>query len=81
MTVAKVTVKGQVLIPVEYRKKFGIPAPGQVVVMEKDGQLVILPLPQDPINDARGMLKGKYPLDVEHKKYKDEEISMEDIDD
>jgi len=81
MAIAKGTVKGQILIPIEYRKKYGIETPGQVIVTEREGQLVILPVPQDPISGARGILKPKRPLDIAHKEYKEEELSLEDSDD
>ena len=81
MAIARVTAKGQVLIPIEYRRKYGIETPGQVIVTEKEGQLVILPVPDDPISGARGILKPKRPLDIAHKEYKKEELSVEDSDD
>lgn len=78
MAIARVTVKGQMLIPVEYRKKFGIETPGQVVVTEKDGHLVIMPLPEDPIGGARGILKEKQPLSTAQREYKETEIALEE---
>ena len=78
MAIAKVTSKGQMLIPVEYRRKFGIDTPGQVVVTEKDGHLVIMPLPEDPIGGARGILKAKQPLSTAQREYKETEIALEE---
>lgn len=79
MGLAKVTQKGQVLIPIEFRKKYGIEAPGKILITEKEGHLVILPVPQDPVGDTRGMLKPKIPLDISHEAYKKQEIALDGI--
>lgn len=78
MATAKVTPKGQIVIPAEYRKKYKIDAPGQVLITEREGRLVILPMPDDPIGGARGMLKSRQPLDASQAAYKKEEMSLED---
>ena len=39
--VSRVSAKGQITIPVEFRKKFGINEGDKVVFMEKDGMIVI----------------------------------------
>ena len=76
MSIAKVTPRGQLVIPVEYRRKYGIESPGQVLFTERDGYLVVLPIPSDPL-DAKGMLKSKKPLDISHAEYKKEELMLE----
>ena len=59
MPAVKTSSKGQVVIPVEIRKKLGI-KPGQMVNLSLDGEkAVITPLPEDPIKALRGSLKGK----------------------
>jgi AbrB family looped-hinge helix DNA binding protein len=58
MPVVKTSSKGQIVIPVEIRKKLGI-EPGQKVNLTLvDGKAVITPLPEDPIKALRGALKG-----------------------
>jgi AbrB family looped-hinge helix DNA binding protein len=58
MPVVKTSSKGQLVIPVEIRKKLGI-KPGQKVNLTLvDGKAVITPLPDDPIKSLRGSLKG-----------------------
>jgi len=58
MSVVKTSSKGQIVIPVEIRRKLGI-KPGQRVTLTLiEGQAVITPLPQDPIKALRGTLKG-----------------------
>jgi len=59
MPVVKTSSKGQVVIPVNIRKKLGI-KPGQKVNLTLVGdKAVITPLPEDPIKALRGLLKGK----------------------
>lgn len=63
MTVSKTTIKGQVVIPVELRKKFNIKKGTRISIEEGRGQVILLrPLPDDPISDSKGMLKGKTSL-------------------
>ena len=60
MTIAKATVKGHVIIPAELRKKYNIKKGSRVSVYEgKGGVIIIKPIPEDPIGESRGMLKGK----------------------
>lgn len=63
MTISKTTVKGQVVIPAEIRKKFNIKKGTRVAISEGAGNVILLkPLPDDPIEATRGMLKGKTSL-------------------
>jgi AbrB family looped-hinge helix DNA binding protein len=63
MTISKATVKGQVIIPASLRKKFNIQKGTRVAIMEGEGRVIqIKPLPDDPIEASRGMLKGKTSL-------------------
>jgi AbrB family looped-hinge helix DNA binding protein len=58
--IAKATVKGQVVIPAELRKKYKIKKGSKVNIYEGEGNVIIIkPLPEDPIEASRGMLKGK----------------------
>ena len=59
MTIVKSTVKGQILIPAELRKKFGIVKGTPVNVYEKDNQIVVEPLKEDFVQSGRGILKTK----------------------
>ena len=69
----RISTKGQVVIPAALRKKCGLRAPRRALVMERDGRLIILPLPDDPVTGARGLLKGGRPLGEEHTSYKEQE--------
>jgi AbrB family looped-hinge helix DNA binding protein len=59
MPAVRTSSKGQVVIPIEIRKKLGI-KPGQMVNLTLEGEkAVITPLAEDPIKALRGSLKGK----------------------
>lgn len=63
MTISRATIKGQVIIPASLRKKFNIQKGTRVAIMEGEGRVILLkPLPDDPIEASRGMLKGKTSL-------------------
>jgi AbrB family looped-hinge helix DNA binding protein len=58
--IAKATIKGQVVIPADLRKKFNIKKGSKVSIYEGEGNVIIIkPLPEDPIEASKGMLKGK----------------------
>ncbi len=58
--IAKATTKGQVVIPADLRKKFNIKKGSKVSIYEgEDNVIIIRPLPEDPIEASKGMLKGK----------------------
>jgi AbrB family looped-hinge helix DNA binding protein len=57
--IAKATIKGQVVIPIELRKKFNIKKGSRMSIYEGEGNIIIKPLPEDPIEASKGMLKGK----------------------
>ena len=63
MTIAKATVKGQVVIPADLRKRFNIKKGTRLAISEGEGNVIVLrPVPDDPIEASRGMLKGKSSL-------------------
>jgi AbrB family looped-hinge helix DNA binding protein len=52
-----------VIIPASLRKKFNIHKGTRVAIMEGEGRVILIkPLPDDPIEASRGMLKGKTSL-------------------
>lgn len=57
-TVIRVSKKGQATIPKELRDRFGIDTPGQVLVHEEDGKIVVEPLPS--VEDMQGVHAGRY---------------------
>ncbi len=52
------SVKGQVVIPADLRRKFGIKAGTRVNFQEEAGRIVLRPVTRDYIRRVRGMLKG-----------------------
>ena len=55
---SKVTSKGQVVIPKRLRVKYGIHSATSIRWVEKDQGILMIPESEDPIVEARGMLKG-----------------------
>jgi len=58
--ISRATTKGQVIIPAELRKKFNIRKGTRIAIFEGEGQVILMkPLPDDPIEASKGMLKGR----------------------
>lgn len=56
-----VSVRGQTVIPRQIRKELGIT---QATILEwkvKDGMIIVVPLPPDPVKSAVGILEGRGP--------------------
>lgn len=51
--VIRVSQKGQATIPQHLREKFGIDAPGEVLVYEDEGRIIVEPLP--PVKKLHGI--------------------------
>lgn len=60
MTIATVSAKGWVVIPKEIRDRHGLHPGRKVRIVDCEGVLYLLPVPEDPIASAYGMLK-EYP--------------------
>jgi AbrB family looped-hinge helix DNA binding protein len=59
MIIAKTTEKGHVIIPASLRKKYDIKKGTRMAITEGEGNVIIIkPIPDDPIETSRGMLKG-----------------------
>ncbi len=54
-----VTTKGQVVIPVEIRKKYGIKVGTKIKFDEQDGEIKIVPITEEVIQNNIGLLKSK----------------------
>ncbi len=57
---AKVTVRGQVSIPAEIRRKFNIEPDSRVEWIVEGSVIKVVPLPKDPVAAFRGRGSGKY---------------------
>jgi AbrB family looped-hinge helix DNA binding protein len=62
MATAKISQKGWIVIPAEYRKKYRLKTGDQVDVVDYGGILAIVPTPKNPVESARGLLKSKISL-------------------
>jgi AbrB family looped-hinge helix DNA binding protein len=61
MNVAVVTstVKGQIVIPADIRRKFNIKKGSRVNIYDEGDRIIVEPLLDDPIQKGRGMLKTR----------------------
>lgn len=58
MSITKVSPKGQVVIPVEFRVKYNLQPGTTVQIIDVDKKIVILPGMNNPVKEAFGFLKG-----------------------
>ena len=65
MYTTKVSAKGWVVIPKDLREKYGIEQGAQVQLVEYGGVLVIVPLPENPVEALHGLLAGGPSLTAE----------------
>lgn len=56
---ATVKAKGQVVIPVDIRRKFQIDEGTRVAFLEDDGRLVLQPVTDEFIDEMKGILSGR----------------------
>ena len=58
------TVKGQVVIPVKLRRKYGIKEGTRIVWMDTGDSIIIRPITKAYLRNLRGSLKGSGALEV-----------------
>jgi bifunctional DNA-binding transcriptional regulator/antitoxin component of YhaV-PrlF toxin-antitoxin module len=58
MRIATISRGGQISIPADIRHRWGV---RRVALLERDGSLVVQPIPDDPIGAALGSLAGPGP--------------------
>jgi len=73
-----ISSKGWVVIPAELRKKYKLQPGAQVVIVDYGGVLSIIPATQEPIQRARGSLKGLPSLTKELRKERAQERRREE---
>ena len=56
-----VSVRGQTVIPRHIREELGITPSTRLEWKVKNGVIIVLPLPSDPIRSAVGILEGRGP--------------------
>jgi len=69
---AKVKAKGQIVIPVDIRRKFRIEEGTRVAFLEDEGRLFIQPVTDDFIEGMKGILAGRgLPAGIERDRDRD----------
>lgn len=56
-----VSVRGQTVIPRQIREELGITPNTRLEWKVKNGVIIVLPLPSDPVQSAVGILEGRGP--------------------
>ncbi len=59
MATIKTLSKGQIVIPAEIRKRYGIKPGSELQIMEYGGIIYLIPPVEDPIKAASGILPSK----------------------
>jgi AbrB family looped-hinge helix DNA binding protein len=62
MALAKLSTKGWIVIPAEFRRKYGLHPGDQVRIVDYGNALTLMPEFADPISEAQGLLKGETSL-------------------
>ncbi len=57
MVISSISPKGQIVIPAALRRKYHIHQGMRMAVSDGDGQIIIKPVPDNPIEAASGFLK------------------------
>ena len=69
-----VSTKGQLVIPAELRRKYGIKPGTRVEIIDRGDQIVLQPITEEYVRKLRGSLKGGNALRVlEEERRKDKE--------
>ncbi len=69
-----ISTKGQLVIPVELRRKYGIKPGTRVEVIDRGDQIILQPITEEYVRKLRGSLKGGNALRVlEEERRKDKE--------
>jgi AbrB family looped-hinge helix DNA binding protein len=58
------TVKGQIVIPVELRRKYGITEHTKIVIVDNGKEIILRPITDQYLRSLQGSLKGSGALDV-----------------
>ena len=58
MVSVKISEKGWVVIPAEYRRRYGLKSGDRVRIVDYGGVLALVPQMENPVEDSRGLLEG-----------------------
>lgn len=59
-----VTVKGQIVIPIELRRKYGIVEGTRIAIADNGREIILRPITREYLKGLRGSLKGSGALEV-----------------
>ena len=59
MKQSKVSVRGQTVIPQEIREELGIKPNSRLAWSTRNGTIIAIPIPEDPVEASIGILAGK----------------------
>ena len=78
MAVAQLSTKGQIVIPARIRRKYGLRPKSKVEIFDIEGQIILCPLPEDPIEAAEGFLTSEKPVSEMMREARTEERDFEE---
>lgn len=79
MPIARLSARGQLVIPSEVRKKLNLTRGSRLEIHVDDNKIVAYPIPEDPISACHGILKlGKSAIEI-MKEVRKEERSFEEL--
>jgi len=78
MPVVKLSSKGQIVIPADIRKKYGLRPGSRVEIFDMEGQIVLCSIPEDPIEAAHGFLSSRRSVSEMLKEAREEEKKFEE---
>ncbi|MGA1823148.1 MAG: AbrB/MazE/SpoVT family DNA-binding domain-containing protein [bacterium] len=61
MAIVNTSIKGQLIIPANLRKKMGIIPGHPVQIIEQKDHLILKPIPKDPVKKSKGILPKTTP--------------------
>lgn len=62
MNVSTVTSKGQMVVPVALRRRYGITGGTRILFIEREGEIVMLPVTKERIRSLHGALAADGPV-------------------
>ena len=78
MAVTQLSTKGQIVIPAQIREKYGLKPKSKVEIFDVEGQIILCPLPEDPIEAAEGFLNSEKPVSEMMREARSEEKGFEE---
>ena len=58
MPIVRASTKGQIVIPARLRRKYRIEQGTKINVVDGDGEIILRPVLQDAVQEARGIFRG-----------------------